>query len=249
MHSILLVEDETAVRFSMRRFFERKGYELVEAETCAQAEERFRGSPPDVVLLDYCLPDGDGLQLLTRLKQLDPAVPLIILTAHGSIDLAVRAVKLGAEQFFTKPVELAALLVVIERLIEHRRHRQSTLAARSRASRHEIDPFLGDSPPIRRLREQAHKLLASPSPVLVLGETGTGKGLLASWLHRNGPRADEAFVDLNCVGLSRELLESELFGHERGAFTGAVANKPGLLDIAHRGTLFLDEIGDLDAQL
>jgi len=249
MHTILLVEDEIAVRFSMRRFFERTGYRLVEAESCAAAEEHFRATPPDVVLLDYCLPDGDGLQLLTRLKQLDPAVPLIILTAHGSIDLAVRAVKLGAEQFFTKPVELATLQVMIERLLENRRHRQTTLAARSRESRHEIDPFLGDSAAIRRLREQSHKVLASLSPVLVLGETGTGKGLLANWLHRNGPRADEAFVDLNCAGLSRELLESELFGHERGAFTGAMAAKAGLLELAHRGTLFLDELGDMDLQI
>ncbi len=249
MHTVLLVEDEATIRFSTRRFLTNKGFEVVEADTCAAAESAFRGGAPDVVLLDYYLPDGDGLDLLTRLKPLDPSVPFVILTAHGSIDLAVRAIKVGAEQFLTKPIELQALQVVIERLLENRRNHKTSLATRSRQSRLEPDPFVGDSPAIRRLAEQAHKVLASPSPVLILGETGSGKGVLASWLHRNGPRSGEAFVDLNCAGLSREFLESELFGHERGAFTGAVNAKPGLLEIAHRGTLFLDEIGDLDAQI
>jgi DNA-binding NtrC family response regulator len=249
MHTVLLVEDEATIRFSMRRFLSNKGFEVVEAETCAAAEEVFRAGAPDVVLLDYYLPDGDGLDLLARLKPLDPNVPFVVLTAHGSIDLAVRAIKIGAEQFLTKPVELHALVVVIERLLENRRNQKTSLATRTRQSRREPDPFVGESPAVRRLAEQAHKLLASPSPVLILGETGTGKGVLASWLHRNGPRTSEAFIDLNCAGLSREFLESELFGHERGAFTGAVANKQGLLEIAHRGTLFLDEIGDLDVQV
>ncbi len=249
MHTVLLVEDQATVRYAVSRFLGGKGFEVVECASCAAAEDTFRRGSPDVVLLDYYLPDGDGLELLTRLKRLDAGVPFVILTAHGSIDLAVRAIKLGAEQFLTKPVELAALLVVIERLIDNRRNQKASLATRSRLSRREPDPFVGESPAIRRLAEQAHKMLASPSPVLVLGETGTGKSVLAAWLHRNGPRSSEAFVDLNCAGLAREFLESELFGHERGAFTGAVAAKPGLLEIAHRGTLFLDEIGDLDAQV
>jgi len=137
----------------------------------------------------------------------------------------------------------------VERLIDHRRNRQSKLVGNLRETRQAIDPLYGESPAIKRLADQARRVMSSSSPVLIQGESGSGKGLLAHWLHRNGPRSDEAFVDLNCAGLSRDLLESELFGHQKGAFTGAVTDKPGLLEIAHRGTFFLDEIGDADAQV
>ena len=174
----------------------------------------------------------------------------MLLTGHGTIDLAVKAIKEGAEQFLTKPVELPALLVVLERALETRRMRQVSLARQVRAG-----PPGRSIPSSARARSSASwprrpaRVAPSPLPVLIQGETGTGKGVLARWLHQNGPRADEPFVDLNCAGLSRELLETELFGHEKGAFTGAVAAKPGLLEMAHRGTLFLDEIGDVDLQV
>src|SRR5262249_9513658 len=158
-----------------------------------------------------------------------PTVPLSILTAHGSIDLAVEAVKEGAEQFLTKPLELAALEVVIERMLENSRNRSKQLAASARPAPSAVDPVPGPSGAIRALAAEARKVVTAESPVLILGETGTGKGVLARWLHRNGPRADEAFVDLNCANLSREFLESELFGHEKGAFTGAAGAKAGLL--------------------
>jgi DNA-binding NtrC family response regulator len=173
-------------------------------------------------------------------------VPLIFLTGHGSIDLAVRAIKEGAEQFLTKPVELPALLEVLRRALENQRNRKQRLAGRTRQMREQVDPFIGTSAAIRGLAEDARRLLAVDSPVLIQGPTGTGKSLLARWLHDNGPRAEEAFVDLNCAGLARDFLETELFGHEKGAFTGAVAAKPGMLEVAHRGTVFLDEIGDMD---
>jgi len=244
--SLLLVEDEESVRFSVRRFFGSKGYTVIEAATCEAGQQAYRRARPDAVVLDYRLPDGSGGDLLQRFKAEDPSVPVVVLTGHGTIDLAVQAVKDGADQFLTKPVELPALLVVIERLIETSRHREVQRAGLSLAAQRAADPFLGESPAIKRLEQQARRVLRAPSPILVQGETGTGKGLLAHWLHRNGPRAEEAFVDLNCAGLSREFLETELFGHEKGAFTGAVAAKQGLLEVAHRGTLFLDEIGDVD---
>ncbi len=248
-NSILLVDDEAGVRFGIRKFLVTRGFEVVEASTCQAAEELFRESRPDLVVTDYLLPDGTGLELLPRLRQADPGVPVIILTGHASIDLAVRAIKEGAEQFLTKPVEMPALLLMVQRVLENQRNRQKQLAGRSRSSREAVDPFLGESAEIRLVAEAARRVAASDSPVLIEGETGSGKGVLARWLHEHGPRADEAFVDLNCAGLSEELLESELFGHEKGAFTGAVAAKPGLLEVAHRGTVFLDEVGDLSFQV
>jgi DNA-binding NtrC family response regulator len=246
---LLLVDDEPEVRLPIRRFFQQKQYEVQEAGSAAEAVSAFQTARPDLCLLDYSLPDGDGLDLLRRIKAVDASVPAVVLTAHGSIDLAVKAIKEGAEQFFTKPVELPALLLVVERLLETRRMRQVTEAGRSRRAREAVDPFHGGSPAMQRLAELARRVAQATTPVLIIGETGSGKGVLARWLHENGPRAEEAFVDLNCASLSRELLESELFGHQKGAFTGAVAAKPGLLETAHRGTMFLDEIGDVDPQV
>jgi DNA-binding NtrC family response regulator len=244
---VLVVDDESGVRFGLRDFLEAKGFQVDEAATCQAAEAIFRSQRPDVALLDYSLPDGNALELLPRLRALDDSVPLVVLTAHGSIDLAVRAVKEGAEHFLTKPVELPALLVILERLLGAQRSRQRQIAGGRREARGRTDPFVLPSAPMRALAEEAERVSRSDSPVLILGETGVGKGVLARWLHDRGPRSDEAFVDLNCASLSRELMETELFGHERGAFTGAVGAKQGLLEVAHRGTLFLDEIGDVDA--
>ena len=246
---ILVVDDEAGVRFGLRDYLETHGYEVLEAASCHQALDVFLTARPDAAIVDYKLPDGDALSLLPRMREIDASVPLIVLTAHGSIDLAVRAIKEGAEQFLTKPIELPALQVILRRLLDAGKAHRAHLAGSARERRAAVDPFLGTSAAIRELAEQARKVLAADSPILIQGETGTGKGVLAAWLHRNGPRASEAFVDLNCAGLSREFLESELFGHEKGAFTGAVARKQGLLEIAHAGTVFLDEIGDVDPQV
>ena len=156
-----------------------------------------------------------------------------------------QAIQEGAEQFLPKPVPLAAFLLVVDRVIENERNRRRRLRDEARQARDELDPFRGQSAGIRELAERAKRVAGASAPILIHGETGTGKGVLAAWIHRNGPRADECFLDLNCAGLSPEFLESELFGHEKGAFTGAVAAKLGLLEVAHRGTLFLDEIGDV----
>jgi DNA-binding NtrC family response regulator len=246
---ILVVDDEPGVRFGIRDFLELQGFEIEEAETCREAQETFRSLRPDIVIADYMLPDGTALDLLPRLREIDSEIPLLILTAHGSIDLAVRAIKEGAEQFLTKPLELPALHVILQRLLQKQRNHHKQLASKTRQVRQAIDPFIGNSASIRALAQQARRVLLTESPVLILGETGSGKGVLARWLHENSPRADEAFVDLNCAGLSRELLETELFGHEKGAFTSATASKQGLFEVAHRGTIFLDEIGDVDLQI
>jgi DNA-binding NtrC family response regulator len=243
---ILIVDDEAAVRFGVADFLRTEGYEVGEAASLAAAQEAFALAPPDLAVVDHGLPDGDALQLLAWLREAQLAVPVVILTGHGSIDLAVRSIKEGAEQFLTKPVELPALAVVLARVLANQRARRREAAGRARSGRRAVSPFVGASPAIRRLAELARRVAASDSTVLIQGETGSGKGVLAGWIHAQSPRAEEAFVDLNCSGLARELVESELFGHVRGAFTGASAHKVGLFEVAHRGTAFLDEIGDLD---
>jgi DNA-binding NtrC family response regulator len=248
-NKILVVDDEAGVRFGIRDFLEASGYNVAEAESCQAAIEIFQVARPDAAIIDYLLADGNALELLPRLKGIYPEIPLVILTAHGSIDLAVQAVKEGAEQFLTKPVELPVLLVMLQRLLQEQRNRQKQVVGTSRQARRAVDPFLGTSVAIRQLAEDASKVVGSESPILIRGETGTGKGVLARWLHDHSSRSDEAFVDLNCAGLSREFLETELFGHEKGAFTGAVASKTGLLEVAHGGTVFLDEVGDMDLQI
>ena len=243
---ILLVDDDPVVRFAVRDFLESQGLQVTEAESVQKAEEKLRGATPDAAIVDFSLPDGDGLELLQHFKSLDPDLPVIVLTGQGSIEIAVRAIKLGAEQFLTKPVELKALHALLQRALENKRYRQHSLVNLSKAKRERLDPFLGKSAAIRKLQELARRVVSSESPILIQGETGSGKGVLAKWIHENSPRAEEVFMDLNCAGLEREFFETELFGHERGAFTGAVNSKLGLLEVADRGTVFLDEIGDID---
>jgi len=246
---IVVGEDDRAIRSALSEFLQLTGYEVVQASSCENIKEAFRTSCPDAAILDYSLPDGTALDLLPFLKQSYPSVPLILLTGNGTIQLAVRAIQEGADQFLTKPVEMAAIAVVLERALKNQRNHQKQMAGKAREKRDSVDPFLGTSEAIRQVVEQAEKVSGSHCPVLIAGETGSGKGVLARWLHDHSPRSDEPFVDLNCAGFGRELLETELFGHEAGAFTGAVQRKVGLLEVAQRGTVFLDEIGDMDLQV
>src|SRR5579864_382120 len=205
---ILLIDDEREIREPLREFFQSKQFEVVEASTGHKGCEAFAASRPDVVILDYSLPDANALDLIPRLKELDDTVPIIVMTGHGSIELAVQAMREGAEHFLTKPVQLSALGVILDRSLENSKNKRVKLASKSREARGVVDPFTGTSTLIRELRGEAEKMLNSDRPVLIQGETGSGKGVLASWIHRQSPRSDEAFVDLNCAGLSRELLET-----------------------------------------
>jgi DNA-binding NtrC family response regulator len=247
--TVVIGEDDPAIRSALAEFLRSLTYEVVEAATCESIKRAFKTSCPDAAVLDYSLPDGTALDLLPLLKQSSPTVPLIVLTGNGTIQLAVEAIKEGAEQFLTKPVEMSAIAVVLERALTNHRNHQKQLAGQAREERESVNPFLGTSDAIRNLAEQAERVCISDCPVLIAGETGSGKGVLARWLHNHSPRAEEPFVDLNCAGFGRELLETELFGHEAGAFTGAVQRKVGLLEVAQRGTAFLDEIGDMDLQV
>ena len=214
-----------------------------------EAQLQVHNFRPDAAILDFSFPNGDALELLRRIKNTESNIPVIALVGQGSADAAVRALQEGAEQFLTKPVELSLLHAALQRVLANQRNRRQPSAPISKLKREIVDPFLGTSAAIRRLQELAQRVVSSESPILLQGETGSGKGVLANWIHSNGPRAGQPFLDLNCAGLSRELLESELFGHEKGAFTSALNAKQGLLEVANRGTVFLDEVGDIDLQI
>ncbi len=225
------------------------GYQVVSAETCRAALERLRSARPAAIVTTGRLPDGNALDLLSRVRAEGMDVSFIVLADTLDLRIAVQALQDGADQFLVRPVNRLALLLVLQRALENRLNRRRQRQNEATLRREPIDPFLGESRVIRELEERAKRVLDADRPVLIQGETGTGKGVLASWLHRRGPRGDEVFVDLNCAGLNRELLETELFGHEKGAFTGAIAAKTGLFESADGGTLFLDEIGDVDLQV
>ncbi len=221
-----------------------------ETASLREAMSRLRIARPEAIVASCRLPDGTALDLLDEAKRVGLEGPCcIVLADPNALDIAVEALRRGAEQFLVKPVDRPALLLVLQRSLDAKRARRRERRDESLRTRGPIDPFLGSAPAIRALADKARRLLQSDRPVLIRGETGTGKGVLAAWLHAQSPRRDEGFVDLNCAGLTRELLETELFGHERGAFTGAVTTKIGLLEAADKGTLFLDEIGDVDREV
>ncbi len=244
--TILFVDDDLVDREVLRRRLAPR-FQLAEAATCAAAQQLFDSVRPDAAVLDYQLPDGDALTLLKRLRASDPGLPAVLLTGHGSIELAVEAMRHGADHFLAKPADPDTLATILDRCISGRRRQRRERARAARRENDRPDPFRGSSDAVRDLGWRARKVAeAAGRPVLLVGETGCGKGLLARWLHDHGPRTEEPFVELNCAGLKSELLENELFGHQKGAFTGADGSKQGLLEIADRGTLFLDEIADMD---
>ncbi len=219
---------------------------MLEAETGAQALPIVTENAPELILLDLRLPDVNGLELLTRIKEIDDDVPVIILTAHGTIETAILALKCGAENFFTKPFDAESILILIAKTLEQSRARRELLLAGWAQERTASEFFHGQSEAILRIYQTIEKLAQSDSTVLLQGETGTGKGVIARLVHRLSGRHEKPFVAVNCAGLSRELLESELFGHEKGSFTGAVASKPGLFVLAQAGTIFFDEIAEME---
>lgn len=248
-YKVLLVDCDLAFRGATRSYLEGKGFLIVEAGSGKDCNRVLEQNWPDAVLMDYSLPDVDGLQLLRDVKASDTSIPVLVTSSCATVEMAVQSMKEGAAQFLSKPFELSTLFKLLENALENRRIMRQELARKNRIPRYHRDPFLGTSPAIQKLRVEVQRVIGSDLPVLIQGETGTGKGVLAEWITTQGPRANEPFIDLNCAGLNRELLESDLFGHEKGAFTGAISQKIGLLEVAHRGTLFLDEIGDMDLSI
>ena len=257
-HAVLVIEDEEILAKNIHIYLERHGYEVQVAHSAEQGLGLLESLRPDAVLLDFNLPGLDGLEALSRIQAFDPAIRVLMITGHGSVEMAVEAMKRGAVDFLTKPVALGKLRLLLDKAMAEARRAQALHYYQQRdAQGGAIDGLLGESAPMSTLRQTIEQLVQAESQlrdgdapaVLVLGETGTGKEVVARALHYNGPRRDKPFVELNCAALPAQLLESELFGHERGAFTDARERKLGLVETAEGGTLFLDEIGDMDIAL
>jgi two-component system, NtrC family, response regulator AtoC len=244
--TVLVVDDEQLIRWSLTDRLGREGYRILEAETAAGALERHKEGV-DLVLLDFRLPDADGLSVLKQIKESDPDTLVILLTAYSSVDNAVEAMKHGAYHYANKPFNVDEIALLVEKALETTRLRREVRALRaSQAQPYSLDRIVGESDVMVSVRALLQKIASSPaSTVLLTGESGTGKDLAAKVLHYASDRAAKPFMNITCSALPEALLESELFGHERGAFTGADRQKRGLLELADGGTVFLDEIGEM----
>ncbi len=242
---LLLVDDDDVFRDTLAKQLRRSFEDVRTAGTLRACLREVAESEPDVVLLDLHLPDGDGLEVLAKVAGIAPSCEVVVVTGFGTVDAAVEAMRLGAFDFVTKPLKLEALVQVIGRAAERRDLRRENAGLRRMLHREAEPELLGESAAMREVRELAGRAAESEAPVLISGPSGVGKELVARLVHRRSARGGRELICVNSAALHENLLESELFGHERGAFTGATEQRPGLLEAAHRGTLFLDEIGEL----
>lgn len=244
--TILIVDDEEGIRQTLSDILEDEGYCVLTAKTGEEAIKTAREAQPDLVILDIWLPGIDGIQALQEIKNIKPDIPTIMISGHANVELAVKATKLGAYDFFEKPLSLERVVLISRRALERRK-----LEVENFALRRDITKkwqFVGESNQIKSLREQINMAASSNSRVLICGESGTGKEVAARLLHEKSPRNAKPFVEVNCAAIPHDLIESELFGHEKGSFTGAFEQKKGKFELADSGTLFLDEIGDMSLQ-
>jgi two-component system nitrogen regulation response regulator NtrX len=240
---ILVVDDEKGIRATLAGILGDEGYRAVVAASGGEALARMGEEVPDLVLLDIWMPGVDGIEVLAEIKRQWPDLPVVMMSGHGTVETAVKATKLGAYDFVEKPLSLEKTLLVVDRALEHARLERENRQLRERIERaHEI---IGVSPAITELRRQIATAAPSHGRVLVCGENGVGKELVARSIHAFSARRQRPFVEVNCAAIPDELIESELFGHEKGAFTGAIARRRGKFEVADGGTLFLDEIGDM----
>lgn len=246
--TILVTDDEKSIRNSLREILEFENYTVLEAEGGESALSQVQSNKVDLMILDIKMKGMDGIEVLEKVKEIQPGLPVIMISGHGTIKIAVKATKIGAFDFIEKPPDLNRLLISVRNALS--RNELIEENRRIRTELNNVTEMVGESSAISRIKKTIEKVAPSTSRVLITGENGTGKELVARWIHEKSPRASKTFVDVNCAAIPADLLESELFGHEKGAFTGASEQRIGKFEQASGGTLFLDEIGDmsLDAQ-
>ncbi len=250
MAKILIVDDEMPIRRTLRDILEFEGYDVDEATDGLECVSKVQKEKFDVVITDIKMPKMDGIEALERLQILSPETPVIMVSGHGTIDTAVEAVKKGAFDFISKPPDLNRMLITVRNAIERADLVNTTQVLRKQVKSSKGVNMIGESAPIIEIKRMLEKVAPTDSRVLITGQNGTGKELVARWIHEKSNRADGPMVEVNCAAIPAELIESELFGHKKGSFTGAIADRPGKFEQANGGTLFMDEIGDmsLDAQ-
>ncbi|MDD2505990.1 MAG: sigma-54 dependent transcriptional regulator, partial [Candidatus Cloacimonetes bacterium] len=241
---ILIIDDEKNIRLSLTGILEDEGYDVISFGNIRQGLAAFDDEDPDAVLLDVKLPDGNGIDALEKIKSLAPKIPVIMISGNSNISDAVKAIKLGAFDFLEKPLSLPKIKITVAKALDY--YKLSLQVMRMQADSERGWRMIGQSPVMQELNRLINRVAPSASKILIQGESGTGKELIARLIHMRSNRADKAFTKFNCAAIPRELIESELFGFEKGAFTGADARKKGKLEEADGGTLFLDEIGDME---
>jgi len=244
--TILVTDDEKSIRNSLREILEFENYSVLEADGGEAALAQVRDKAIDLIILDIKMKGMDGIEVLEKVKEIQPNVPVIMISGHGTIKIAVEATKIGAFDFIEKPPDLNRLLISVRNALSRNELIQEN--KRIRTELNNVTEMVGESSAISRIKKTIEKVAPSTSRVLITGENGTGKELVARWIHEKSPRASKAFVDVNCAAIPADLLESELFGHEKGAFTGASEQRIGKFEQASGGTLFLDEIGDMSLE-
>ncbi len=243
MSNILIVDDEKAIRKTLGEILSYEGYKMDEAGDGEEALKRFKEKSYDVVLCDIKMPKMDGIEFLERAREINPDVPIIMISGHGTIETAVEAVKKGAYDYISKPPDLNRLLITIRNAMDKTNLVTETKVLKRRVAR--VQEMIGESAPIKKIKDTIEKVAPTEARVLITGENGVGKELVARWLHEKSSRAAGPLVEVNCAAIPSELIESELFGHEKGSFTSAIKQRIGKFEQANGGTLFLDEIGDM----
>ncbi len=243
MASILIIDDERAIRNTLSEILSYEGYKIEEAADGEEGLKKFTGAAFDVVLCDIKMPKMDGLEFLEKAKLINPDVPIIVISGHGNIETAVEAVKKGAFDYISKPPDLNRMLITLRNALDKQTLVTETKVLKRKVSK--VQEMIGDSAPIKKIKETIEKVAPTDARVLITGENGVGKELVARWLHEKSNRRTGPMVEVNCAAIPSELIESELFGHEKGSFTSAIKQRIGKFEQANGGTLFLDEIGDM----
>ena len=243
MSNILIIDDEKAIRKTLSEILSYEGYKIEEASDGEEGLKKFRDKAYDVVLCDIKMPKLDGLEFLDKAREANPDVPVIMISGHGTIETAVEAVKKGAYDYISKPPDLNRLLITIRNAKDKTNLVAETKVLKRKVSK--VEEMIGESGPIQKIKETIDKVAPTEARILITGENGVGKELVARWVHEKSNRASGPLIEVNCAAIPSELIESELFGHEKGSFTSAVKQRIGKFEQAHSGTLFLDEIGDM----